>query len=388
MPFKNNRKKKKATLPMLLDDGAGTKSRAPLVGALRRHKFSFSIVTWEYRPHIDLFGKDEHPHTIIKILQFPSSDFPHFLPFVPCLFQFHKLQQIEPSLDCFYAVGAAEGDVSPAAFREVVGGQELIDISGPQQQLLFIQLHTGTNSFRCDEQSRNGQGEAFAVGSLHSLGEERGRQVQNRALTNATQVEFKAMQLALSATSSGSWLAVVILALPRLKHGQLGGRGLKFLLCEFRAGHIFLLHKFQIQMGSRAHQFWNNLARSINTSVERFTIIPVKLLGMLLEVGVMGGYLVWKPSGNSCYLPHAYHFPIIWAYFLYSLPHCWEQSCPPARSQGAGIPSWEGEGRLQQGKAGAVVLTSCCAYSSAPGAFPNSVNLVVQCKTPGGLFTK
>lgn len=34
------------------------------------------------------------------------------------------------------------------------------------------------------------------------------------------------------------------------------------------------------------------------------------------------------------------------------------------------------------------VLTSCCAYSSAPAAFPNSVYFVVQCKTPGGLFTK
>ncbi|KAI6072486.1 DnaJ-like protein subfamily C member 7 isoform X1 [Aix galericulata] len=77
---------------------------------------------------------------------------------LPRLSPFHELQQIEPSLDCFYTVGAAEGDVSPAAFREVVGGQELIDISGPQQQLLFVQLHAGTNSFRCDEQSRNGQG--------------------------------------------------------------------------------------------------------------------------------------------------------------------------------------------------------------------------------------
>lgn len=36
---------KQATLPMLLDDGAGTKSRAPFVGALCWHKFSFSIVT-------------------------------------------------------------------------------------------------------------------------------------------------------------------------------------------------------------------------------------------------------------------------------------------------------------------------------------------------------
>lgn len=121
---------------------------------------------------MDLFRKDEHPHTVIKIQQLPSSNFPHFIPFVPCLFQFHKLQQIQPGLDCFDAVGAAEGDVSPAAFREVVGGQDLIGVPRPQQQLLFAQVHARANSFCCDEQSRNGQGEAFAVGSLHSLGEE------------------------------------------------------------------------------------------------------------------------------------------------------------------------------------------------------------------------
>lgn len=34
-----------ATLPLFLDDGAGTKSRAPFVGALRWHKFPFPVVT-------------------------------------------------------------------------------------------------------------------------------------------------------------------------------------------------------------------------------------------------------------------------------------------------------------------------------------------------------
>lgn len=62
--------------------------------------------------------------------------------------------------------------MSPAAFWEVVGGQDLISISRPQQQLLFTQVYARANSFCCDEQSRDGQGEAFAVGSLHSLGEE------------------------------------------------------------------------------------------------------------------------------------------------------------------------------------------------------------------------
>lgn len=62
--------------------------------------------------------------------------------------------------------------MSPAAFWEVVGGQDLISISRPQQQLLFTQLYASANSFCCDEQSGDGQGEAFAVGSLHSLGEE------------------------------------------------------------------------------------------------------------------------------------------------------------------------------------------------------------------------
>lgn len=154
---------------MLLDDGAGTERRAPFVGALCRHQFSLSVVTRENRPHVDLFRQDEHPHPVTKILQFPSPNFPHFLPFAPRLFQFHELQQIQPGLHGFDAAGAAEGDVSAAALREAVGCLDLIGVPGPQQQLLFAQLHASTDSFGCDKQTRNGQSEALAVGSPHSL---------------------------------------------------------------------------------------------------------------------------------------------------------------------------------------------------------------------------
>lgn len=154
---------KRGSLPVLLDDGARAKSRAPFVGALRWHKFPFPIVTREYCLHIDLFREGEHPHPVIKIQQFPSSNLPHFIPFVPCLFQLHELQQIQPGLHGLDAVGAAEGDVGPAALREVVGGQDLVGIPRPEQQLLLAQLHASTHSFCCDEQGRDGQGEAFAV---------------------------------------------------------------------------------------------------------------------------------------------------------------------------------------------------------------------------------
>lgn len=157
---------------VLLVDGAGTEHGAPFVGALCRHEFPLSVVTRENGPHIDLFGQREHPHPIPKILQLPSSNFPHFFPFAPRLFQFHELQQIHPSLNGFHPAGAAEGDVSAAALREAVGCLELIGIPGPQQQLLFAQLHASTDSFGCDKQTRNGQSEAFAVGSPDSLGRE------------------------------------------------------------------------------------------------------------------------------------------------------------------------------------------------------------------------
>lgn len=230
-----------AALPVLLDDGAGGKGRAPFVGALRWHKFSLPIVSREYRPHINLFRQNKHPHTVIIIQQFPSSNFPHLLPFVPRLFQLHKLQQVEPGLDGFDAVGAAEGDVGPAAPREVVRGQDLVGIPRPEQQLLLTQLDASPDSLCGDEQCRDGEGEAFAIGSLHSL-EERDRHTGtvlvpvhggSRCCTGVTVPGLR------DVAARGSSCCDMV-KIPRAKRRSVPDVPAPWI----RAGNVFVLHKF------------------------------------------------------------------------------------------------------------------------------------------------
>lgn len=103
--------------------------------------------------------------------------------------------------------------MGPAALREVVGGQDLVGIPRPQQQLLLAQLHASTHSFCCEEQGRDGQGEAFAVRSLHSLREEGGK--QSTALAGCRHRVYSPV---LGFICSGAWLIPGALALTYWKY--------------------------------------------------------------------------------------------------------------------------------------------------------------------------